>query len=509
MHISKHNETEMFRLSDEELRTAILDLTKEYSRRKHINSGFGDSKICFEKGISRIDYAARVFDEEEVAAAVSSTLDFWLTLGTEGHEMERELASYLGVKKSLLVNSGSSANLIAISTLTSPLVPARRLLKGDEVITCAAGFPTTVSPIIQSGLVPVFVDNNPITGNIDTSQLEEAYDPVRTKAIMVAHTLGNPVDISAILSFCKKHDLWLIEDNCDALGSTYTMSYEQAEKIGKTKKNQVLLKSHEKNPTCVTRYTGAWGDLSTQSFYPPHHMTMGEGGAVNISGSLKLKRPAESMRDWGRDCWCPSGQDNTCGLRFSHQLGDLPDGYDHKYTYSHIGYNLKPLDFQAAIGRVQMRKLPEFIRLRKLNWNRLRHGLDELSDFFDFMLPTHAKEWKDGTFQWDNSGSRTDCSWFGFMLLVKEDAPFSSIDLARHLDSKQIGNRMLFGGNLVKQPAFVQLAQDYDGAFRVVGNLNGADALMQRAIFIGTYPGLSETMIDYTIDVIRDFVKSK
>jgi len=496
-------------LSDEELKASILELTKEYSKRKHLNSGFGTTKKHFEEGISRIDYAARVFDEEEVAAAVSATLDFWLTLGPEGAAMERELAQYLGIRKSLLVNSGSSANLIAISTLTSPLVPGRRLMKGDEVITCAAGFPTTVAPIIQSGLVPVFVDNDPITGNIDVSQLEEAYDPGLTKAVMVAHTLGNPFDLSAVLSFCKKYDLWLIEDNCDALGSIYSMPSSMATKLGKAKNSPSLACVSGTKNEVVTRLTGTWGDISTQSFYPPHHMTMGEGGAVNISGSLKLKRPAESMRDWGRDCWCPSGQDNTCGLRFAHQLGNLPEGFDHKYTYSHIGYNLKPLDIQAAIGRVQLKKLPDFVQARKDNWLRLRYGLDELSEFFEFMLPTHATAWENGQFEWDDTGATTDCSWFGFMLLVREEAPFTCQDLARHLDTHRIGNRMLFGGNLIKQPAFVQLAKDYKNAFRVVGDLKGADILMHRALFIGTYPGLSTRMIDHEIDVIRTFVQSR
>ena len=509
MHTQPEFEEPKNNLSDEELKASILHLTKEYSKRKHLNSQLGTTKKTFEEGISQIDYAARVFDEEEVAAAVSATLDFWLTLGPEGAAMERELAQYLGIRKSLLVNSGSSANLIAISTLTSHLVPGRRLLKGDEVITCAAGFPTTVAPIIQSGLVPVFVDNNPITGNIDVSQLEEAYNPDLTKAVMVAHTLGNPFDIFAVLSFCKKYDLWLIEDNCDALGSVYNMPSSMAKKVGITESSPSLVNVYGTNDEIVSKLTGTWGDISTQSFYPPHHMTMGEGGAVNISGSLKLKRPAESMRDWGRDCWCPSGQDNTCGLRFSHQLGDLPEGFDHKYTYSHIGYNLKPLDIQAAIGRVQLKKLPEFIRLRKNNWLRLRHGLDELSEYFEFMLPTHATAWNSGQFAWDDTGATTDCSWFGFMLLVREEAPFTCRDLARHLDAHRIGNRMLFGGNLIKQPAFVQLAKDYEGAFRVVGNLIGADVLMQRAIFIGTYPGLSSRMIDYEIDVIKTFVKGK
>lgn len=496
-------------LSDDELRTRIIELAKEYSKRKHTNSGFGATKKHFEEGISQIEYAARVFDADEVAAAVSATLDFWLTLGPEGAAMERELAQYLGIRKSLLVNSGSSANLIAISTLSSPLVPGRRLMKGDEVITCAAGFPTTVAPIIQSGLVPVFVDNNPITGNIDASKLEEAYNPELTKAVMIAHTLGNPFDISTVLSFCEKHDLWLIEDNCDALGSVYNMPSILAKKLGKQKNTPSLKQRVAKSANIVSRLTGTWGDISTQSFYPPHHMTMGEGGAVNISGSLKLKRPAESMRDWGRDCWCPSGHDNTCGLRFSHQLGELPEGFDHKYTYSHIGYNLKPLDIQAAIGRVQLKKLPNFVHTRQENWLRLRQGLDELSEFFEFMLPTHAVAWKHGQFKWDETGATTECSWFGFMLLVREEAPFTCQDLARHLDSCRIGNRMLFGGNLIKQPAFVQLAKDYDGAFRVAGELNGADILMKRALFIGTYPGLSTRMIDYEIDVIRQFVWSK
>lgn len=507
MHTQPKFEDSTSSLTDEELKSQILQLTREYSQRRHHNSGVGATKKNFLEGVSQIDYAARVFDEEEVAAAVNATLDFWLTLGPEGAAMERELASYLGVRKSLLVNSGSSANLVAISTLTSPLVPGKRLMRGDEVITCAAGFPTTVGPIIQSGLVPVFVDNNPITGNIDVTQLEEAYNPELTKAVMVAHTLGNPFDISSILSFCKKYDLWLIEDNCDALGSVYNMPREVAKKLGKTKNSPALIDGLYAKDEVVSKLTGTWGDISTQSFYPPHHMTMGEGGAVNIAGSIKLKRPAESIRDWGRDCWCPSGQDNTCGLRFSHQLGDLPEGFDHKYTYSHIGYNLKPLDIQAAIGRVQLKKLPQFTQLRKSNWLRLRQGLDELSEFFEFMLPTHATAWNGDCFSWDSTGATTDCSWFGFMLLVRQEAPFSSRDLARHLDLNRIGNRMLFGGNLTKQPAFVQLAKDYKSAFRVIGDLKGADALMERAVFIGTYPGLSMGMIDHEIDVIRAFVK--
>lgn len=496
-------------LSKEELKKRIIELTKEYSKRKHYSSGIGTAGAQFEPGISRIEYAARVFDEDEVAAAVSTSLDFWLTLGSEGGCMERELARYLGVRASLLVNSGSSANLLAISTLTSHLVTNRRLFKGDEVITCAAGFPTTVAPIIQAGLIPVFVDNNPETGNIDVSRLEEAYNPKLTKVVMIAHTLGNPFDISTVLSFCEKYGLWLIEDNCDALGSTYNMPIETAKELGYAKNSIPATTSVQENRKVLSKLTGSWGDISTQSFYPPHHITMGEGGAVNIIRSLKLKRPAESMRDWGRDCWCPSGKDNTCGLRFAHQLGEMPQGYDHKYTYSHLGYNLKPLDIQAAIGRVQLRKLPQFVQKRRENWNRLRHGLDELSEYFKFMLPTHATEWKNGHFEWDDTGATTDCSWFGFMLRVKEEAPFTSQEFARHLDYNGIGNRMLFGGNLTNQPAFVQLAKDYDGAFRIVGELKGANLLMKQAVFIGTYPGLSIEMIDYQIDVITKYVKGK
>ena len=490
-------------LSDEALKAHIKDLARIYSERVHRKNLPASKEVSvFEPGISQIDYAARVFGPEEVEAAIGSTLDFWLTLGEEGAAFERELAAFLGVRKSLLVNSGSSANLVAISTLTSPLIAGRRLKPGDEVITCAAGFPTTVGPIIQAGLVPVFVDNNPITGNIDVNMLEEAYDPALTGAVMIAHTLGNPFDLSSVLAFCKKHDLWLIEDNCDALGSTYMMPSKEAKSYGVKLPSDQL--STFDQP--ITRLTGTWGDLSTQSFYPPHHLTMGEGGAVNISRNLKLKRPAESFRDWGRDCWCPSGEDNTCGKRYCQQLGELPRGFDHKYTYSHLGYNLKPLDIQAAIGRVQLSRVDSFSNARRSNWSQLRSGLDGCAEFFDFMLPTHAKSWKNSKFECDGTGCQVDPSWFGFMILVKEDAPFTSRDLAKHLDSHRIGNRMLFGGNLVKQPAFVQLAKDRPSAFRIVGKLTGADALMDRALFIGTYPGLSHEMIDYEIEVIKQFL---
>jgi len=376
-------------------------------------------------------------------------------------------------------------------------------MRGDEVITVAAGFPTTVAPIIQQGLVAVFLDSDPDTGNIRTDLLEEAYVPSKTKAVMIAHTLGNSFNLSAVLSFCKKYDLWLIEDNCDSLGSTYSMPIALAKSLGVTENSPGI----PENDGLITRYTGTWGDLSTQSFYPPHHLTMGEGGAINIISKAALKSYVESFRDWGRDCWCASGKDNSCKNRFGWQLGEMPKGYDHKYIYSHLGYNLKPLDIQAAIGRKQLNKLNYFIHIRKQNWNKLRAGLSDLMEFFDFSLPTHAINWNKGIFVWDITGARSDCSWFGFMLRVKKSAPFNARDLASHLESYKIGNRMLFGGNLLRQPAFVQLKKDYPDSIRVVGKLSGADELMNSAIFLGTYPGLSDDMIKYEIQVICDYVK--
>jgi len=491
--------------NEQELRGKILELTREYSQRchrQHRPNGEGN-KEPFIPGVSQIPYAARTFTEDEVVAAVDSTLDFWLTLGPEGKAMEGELSRFLGVRKSLLVNSGSSANLIALNTVTSPLIEAeRRIRPGDEVITCAAGFPTTVSPIVQTGCVPVFLDNDPVTGNICTELLEEAFVNGKTKAVMVAHALGNPFKIAEILNFCKKHQIWMIEDNCDALGSSYSMPKDIA------KKNGIQENSPGITPLTdyINRWTGTLGDLSSQSFYPPHHITMGEGGAVNIVHSIKLRRPAESFRDWGRDCWCESGKDNTCGKRFSWELGELPLGYDHKYTYSHIGYNLKPLDIQAAIGRVQLKKLPKFVEARKTNWEILRKGLDELGNFFEFTLPTHATSWTSKGFTWDSSNCKTDCSWFGFMLRIRDDAPFTTEDLARYLDNKKIGTRKLFGGNLLRQPAFLQLRKDYPNKLRIVGNLEGADELMNQALFLGTYPGLSESMLEYEIEIINDYV---
>ena len=466
-----------------EIKAEILRLTREFSavthqRQRPAAASFGAP--AFVPGETVIPYAGRVFDEDEVEAAVGATLDFWLTLGPEGEAFERELAQFLGVKKSILVNSGSSANLVALSSLTSARLKERQLSPGDEVITVAAGFPTTVAPILQNGLVPVFIDNDPLTLNGRVDQLEAAFVPGKTKAVMMAHTLGSPFDLSAITEFCRRHQLWLIEDNCDALGSRYD-----------------------------DRLSGTFGDLSTQSFYPPHHLTMGEGGAVNIVHDMKLKVLAESFRDWGRDCWCASGHDNTCNKRFGWQLGELPEGYDHKYIYSHLGYNLKPLDPQAAIGRQQLKKLPRFIQARIDNWQALRAGLADLQEFFTFMLPTHATGWTPGGFSWDNSGHRTLCSWFGFMMLVNPSAPFKRRDFVRALDDAKIGNRMLFGGNLVRQPAFVTLREQRPSAFRVVGELKGADRIMNEAVFIGVYPGLTREMIDYMVGTIIRFTRGR
>ena len=503
------------------LKTEILRLTRQYSALTHRANRPGvENAAPFVPGQTTVPYAGRVFTEDEVEAAVSSTLDFWLTLGPEGDAFEKELAALLGVKHSLLVNSGSSANLVAISALTTHKLPAhRRIQPGDEVITVAAGFPTTVAPSLQVGAVVVFIDNDPVTGNVRVERLESAFSAGKTKAVMIAHALGNPFDIGTVLEFCHQHDLWLIEDNCDALGCTYSMPVARALALGFTENSPGL----PADGTHITRYTGTWGDFSTQSFYPPHHLTMGEGGAVNIVSRPSLKSYAESFRDWGRDCWCASGKDDTCGKRFQWQLGELPKGYDHKYIYSHLGYNLKPLDPQAAIGRQQLKKLPAFIEARKRNWEILRAGLADLSEFFDFTLPTHATGWTppsgrqqssvrddlSSAFTWDDSACRTNCSWFGFMLRVKSTAPFSHTQLAQHLDGRKIGTRMFFGGNLLRQPAFVQLKKDRPQAFRVVGDFPGADEIMHQALFLGTFPGLTPAMLSYEIETIRAFVRSR
>jgi CDP-6-deoxy-D-xylo-4-hexulose-3-dehydrase len=561
-----------------ELKAQILRLTREYSRLTHTAQRPGDDSAHAPWAPGQtIPYAGRVFDEDEVEAAVGATLDFWLTLGPEGEAFEKELAALLGVKHSLLVNSGSSANLVAFATLTTHKLPAhKRIQPGDEVITAAAGFPTTVSPIIQLGAIPVFLDNDPASGNIRAEQLESAYVPGKTKAVMLAHALGNPFDVGLVLEFCRKYDLWLVEDNCDALGCTYSLPVTRAKALGldhllkQAEANFVQVGSSSSGSSetgtgtgdlnvkipfikdgILTAYTGTFGDLSTQSFYPPHHLTMGEGGAVNIISRPPLKTYAESFRDWGRDCWCASGKDDTCNKRFGWQLGELPKGYDHKYIYSHLGYNLKPLDPQAAIGRQQLKKLAAFIEMRKRNWETLRVGLADLEDVFEFTLPTHAKRWippveragnaemlKAKTlkselsefqnlsvsksaedrvsqfdfaacFEWDDTGCRTDASWFGFMLRVKPTAPFGHTDLARYLDANKIGNRMFFGGNLLRQPVFVQLKKDRPQALRVVGEMTGADEIMHQAVFLGTYPGLTKEMLLHEIAVIREFVVSK
>lgn len=491
------------------LKAEILRLTREYSAMVHrgqLPADHPSHPISHADQVGNIPYAGRVFDADEVEAAVSATLDFWLTLGPHGAALETELAQWLGVRHSLLVNSGSSANLIALSALCSPkIAKARRIQPGDEVITAAAGFPTTVAPIVQNGAVPVFIDNDPLTGNPRMDQLAAAFVPGKTKALMFAHTLGNPFDLAAALEFCRSHQLWLIEDNCDALGCTYSMPKERAAALG-FNSNSPGIPADGHN---ITRYTGTWGDLSTQSFYPPHHLTMGEGGAVNVVHHAPLKSIAESLRDWGRDCWCASGCDNTCGKRFDWQLGELPRGYDHKYIYSHLGYNLKPLDPQAAIGRQQLKKLPSFIQARKDNWQFLRQGLADLHHVFEFSLPTHARGWTHQGFEWDASDCQTQCSWFGFMLRVRPDAGFTHSELARHLDEQRIGNRMLFGGNLLRQPVFVNLAKERPDSFRVAVECVGADELMQSAIFLGTYPGLTRAMLDREIEVLHQFVEQR
>jgi len=470
----------------DDLKARIIRLARDFSAEAHRGNlpGWDPARAPFQPGVTPIPYAARTFDAEEVAAAISATLDFWLTLGPEGDGFESELASCLGVRRSILVNSGSSANLTAFCALTSHKLGDRAIRPGDEVITCAAGFPTTVAPIIQNGAIPVFLDNDPLTLNARLDRLEEAFTPGRTKAVMMAHTLGNPFDIETIHAFCQRHGLWLIEDNCDSLGSTYTL------------------------PGGSARLTGAFGDLSTQSFYPPHHLTLGEGGAVNVVRDMRLKVLVESFRDWGRDCWCASGRDNTCGKRFGWQLGELPEGYDHKYIYSHLGYNLKPLDIQAAIGRQQLKKLDRFGEARRANWDYLRRGLAPLEEFFEFHLPTHAKAWSPRGFAWQSeTGPRCSPSWFGFMLLVRPGAPFSRTGLARHLDEKNIGNRMLFGGNLLRQPAFIQLRKERPEALRILGDNPGADRIMNESIFLGVYPGLTRPMLDFMIETITRFAR--
>jgi CDP-6-deoxy-D-xylo-4-hexulose-3-dehydrase len=428
----------------EDLRQQILELVRQYYHTHHKGG-------AFIPGQTKVPFAGRVFDENEMVAAVDTTLDFWLTLGPEGEGFERELAQYIGTKHSLLTNSGSSANLLAFASLTSHLMD-RPLKPGDEVITVAAAFPTTVAPMLQYGCVPVFLDVHQNTGNVMADRLEDAISP-KTRAVMMAHTLGNPFDLDAVQEVCKRHDLQLVEDNCDALGATYR---------GKK--------------------TGTFGTFATQSFYPPHHITMGEGGAV-LMDTLRLKRIAGSFRDWGRDCWCDSGKDNTCGKRFGWQLGQLPTGYDHKYIYSHIGYNLKPLDIQAAIGRQQIKKADAFVAARRANHARLVNFLAAYEEYL--ILP--------------QATANSDPSWFGLLLSVRPGAPFSRIDIVRYLEGRQIQTRQLFAGNLLRQPAFADIPH------RVVGDLTNTDRLMTDAFFTGVYPGLTPAMLDYIEQAFADF----
>ena len=395
-----------------------------------------------------------------MTALVDSSLDFWLTAGPEAASFEREMAQFLGVKHCCLVNSGSSANLLAFMALTSPLLGDRRIGRGDEVITVAAGFPTTVSPIVQYGAVPIFVDVSLPSYNLDTSMLEDALSE-RTKAVMVAHTLGNPFDLKEVKSFCDRHGLWLVEDNCDALGSRYLLDGEW-------------------------RYTGTVGHIGTSSFYPPHHMTMGEGGAV-YTDDPTLHKAILSLRDWGRDCTCPSGVDNSCGHRFTGRYGELPLGYDHKYVYSHLGYNLKVTDLQASIGRVQLRKLPDFIRRRKKNWSYLR---DRLGRYDDMLILPEAQE-------------NGDPSWFGFLITVREGARFTRDDGVRLLEGKGVQTRMLFAGNLIKHPCFDSMRSSGVG-YRLIGDLPVTDRIMRDTFWIGVYPGLDEPRLDAMAKAVEE-----
>ena len=441
-------------MNQQELHDEILKLVKQYCDEFH-----NQSKE-FHEG-DRIAYASRVYDAEEMTNLVDSALEFWLTSGRYTNEFEKNFAEYLGVKYCSLVNSGSSANLTAFMALTSPLLGDRRVNRGDEVITVAAGFPTTVSPIIQYGAVPVFVDVTIPQYNIDVTKLEAAYSE-KTKAVMIAHTLGNPFDLKAVKNFCDRHNLWLVEDNCDALGSTYTID-------GKEK------------------LTGTIGDIGTSSFYPAHHMTMGEGGAV-YTNNPKLHKLIRSFRDWGRDCMCPAGRDNLCGHRFDGQHGDLPKGYDHKYVYSHFGYNLKATDMQAAVGCAQLKKLTSFVERRRKNFSRLLAGLSDLED--KFILPTPCENSKP--------------SWFGFILTCR--AGVSRNEVVKYIEGHNIQTRMLFSGNLIKHPCFDEMRAK-DAGYRVVGELNNTDRIMNDTFWIGVYPGMTDEKIDYMIKVIHEAIR--
>ena len=442
--------------SEEQAREQIKQMVAEYYK------DFKTKKEPFKEG-DRITYAARVFDEKEMCALTDATLDFWLTTGRFSDEFEKKFAEWIGVKYAHLVNSGSSANLIAFSVLTAPELGDRAIKRGDEVITVACGFPTTVTPILQYGAVPVFVDVTIPQYNIDSTMLEKALSD-KTKAVMIAHTLGNPFDLKTVKEFCDKHNLWLVEDNCDALGSTYTIDG-------------------------VTKFTGTWGDIGTSSFYPPHHMTMGEGGCV-YTNNPKLNRLILSYRDWGRDCICPSGRDNFCGHRYDGQYGELPKGYDHKYVYSHFGYNLKVTDMQAAVGCEQLKKFPEFVKRRKHNWSRLKNALMPVSD--KLILPVPAEN--------------SDPSWFGFLITLKDDSGLDREKVVRYIESKNVQTRMLFSGNLIKHPCFDSIRGT--DAYRVAGELTAADKIMKNTFWVGVYPGMTDEMIDYMAKTIIEAVNN-
>ncbi|MDB9420702.1 lipopolysaccharide biosynthesis protein RfbH [Microcystis aeruginosa CS-563/04] len=435
--------------TEAELRSQVFQAVQKYY-------DFKFQPRAFVAGQTYVPVSGKVFDEQELVKLVDSSLDFWLTTGRYAAEFEERFAQWMGVKHCLLVNSGSSANLVALSALTSPKLGEKQLKPGDEVITVAAGFPTTVNPIFQNQLIPVFLDVKLPGYDLDIDQLESALSE-KTKAIMIAHTLGNPFNLEAVMAFAEKHDLWVVEDNCDAVGSLY--------------KGQK---------------TGTFGHLATVSFYPAHHMTMGEGGAV-LTSDTRLKKIVESFRDWGRDCWCAPGVDNTCNKRFGWQLGDLPFGYDHKYTYSHVGYNLKMTDMQAAVGVAQLDKLPEFIQKRRENFDFLHQKLQDLQDVL--VLP--------------EASPHSEPSWFGFPILVREDAAFTRNDLVKHLEEKRIGTRLLFGGNLLRQPLYQGLN------YRVIGDLSNADKIMAGVFWIGVFPGLTEEMLEYVAATIREFCRGQ
>ena len=447
----KGNDIMFENMNEAQARESILEQVKEYCDKYH------NQEKPFEEG-DRIPYASRYYGHEEMVNLVDSSLEFWLTSGRYTDKFEKEFAQYLGIKHCSLVNSGSSANLLAFMALTSPLMGDRRIMPGDEVITVAAGFPTTIAPIIQYGAVPVFVDMTIPQYNMDASMLEEALSD-KTKAIMIAHTLGNPWDLGSIREFCDKHGLWLVEDNCDALGSKYTINGEE-------------------------KFTGTIGDVGTSSFYPPHHMTMGEGGAVYTNNPL-IHKAVRSLRDWGRDCVCPSGRDNMCGHRFDKQYGELPLGYDHKYVYSHFGYNLKATDMQAAVGCAQLEKFPTFVEKRRHNFDRLRKALEDVED--KLILPEACPNSKP--------------SWFGFLLTCREGVDKNKV--VQYIAAHGVQTRMLFAGNIVKQPCFDEFRASGKG-YRVIGDLAVTDRIMKDTFWLGVYPGMTDAKIDYMAKVIKE-----